>query len=424
MNVLYLVFEALLGGHVLSASTIAKEMKNSDVTPVFAGAEGALANEIRSYMPFEPVQIPLFHGTKQTYFTWASIPAIKRLREIVKVHNIQLIHAFDARSYMHAYPTGILEGIPVLCTLCGGIDPYYNLPAAPAIIVFSEEQKQKMVSTFGWPSERVAVVRTRLDLKQITSNDYRMTDEEAQAIGLDPNLQKVMMISSFDGTKIRSIHKVLDAAEMLFEKGFEFQLVMIGGKGELHAKAKARGETINQKFGSKRILMTGPVMKAFKLLQRAEIVLGVGRSAFEGMAFARPTLIVGENGFAGVVSPEEVGDIAWYNFSGRNQISDNSVEILTKEIGRLLADQNRRTALGEFGREYVFREIDVVRGANRIADIYQKMMDHEVRQLPLQQWLSFAKCLAPIAKDNGVHTLKQGVKKVFMLREASSEIGN
>lgn len=419
MNVMYLVFEALLGGHVLSASTIAREMKQNRVNPLFAGTAGAMVDDIRYYMPFESVKIPVFHGTRQTYFTWASIAAVSKLREVIKSHDIQMIHAFDARSYMHAYLAGILEDIPVLCTLCGGTDPYYNLPIAPSIIVFSEEQKQKMLTVYGWPSERVEVIRTRLDLKQITSDDNRMSDEEAKYLGLDPDLPKVMMISSFDGTKIDSIHKVLDAVEVLYEKGLVFQLVMIGGKGDLHEKAKARGEELNHKYGATRILMTGPVKRAFRLLQRAEIVLGVGRSAFEGMAYGHPTLIVGEKGFAGVVCPEEVDAIAWYNFSGRNQKYATPVDNFVKVIGELLENQQMRIELGEFGRDFVFREIDVVLGAQRIFTIYEKMMDQTNRINALQKWVSFAKCLAPVAKDNGLHTLKEGIKKVLLQRQNS-----
>jgi len=413
LNVLYVVFEALLGGHVLSAITIANEMKHFGVTPFFAGSDGTMADDIRNTMPFEPVHIPMFHGTRYTYFTWASLPAVTKLREIVKLHEIQMIHAFDARSYMHAYLAGILEDIPVLCTLCGGTDPYYNLPKAPVIIVFSEEQKQKMQSVFGWSANRVEVIRTRLDLKQITSDDYPLSDDEAKSIGLDPDLPKVMMISSFDGTKIDSINKVLDAVEVLYEKGTVFQLVMIGGKGDLHEKAKARGKEINRKYGATLILMTGPIKRAFRLLQRAEVVLGVGRSAFEGMAYAHPTLIVGEKGFAGVVCPEEVDAIAWYNFSGRNQKNDLPVDNFVNELSGLLEDQQKRIEIGEFGRNFVFREIDVVLGAQRIFNIYEKMMDQNTRIKPLQKCISFAKCLAPVAKDNGLHTLKEGIKKML-----------
>jgi UDP-N-acetylglucosamine:LPS N-acetylglucosamine transferase len=416
MNVLYLVFEALLGGHVISASTVAKEMKNYGVNPVFAGAEGKMADDIRKWMLFESVEIPVFHGTRQTYFTWSSFPAVQKIREIIRSRKIHIIHAFDARSYFHAYLAGILEDIPVVCTLCGGTDPYYNLPIAPTIIVFSEEQKQKMLKEFGWSSKNVDVVRTRLDVKQITCNDNHLSDDDANLFDLDFTIPKVMMISSFDGTKIGSINKVFDAAEILFDKGLKFQLIMIGGKGHLHEAAKARSEEINKRLGAKLIVMTGPVMKAFRLLQRADIVLGVGRSAFEGMAYARPTLVVGENGFAGVVCPEEVDEIAWYNFSGRNQKKIRPPELLVGELVRLLEDPQRRAVLGAFGRNYVNREIDVVLGAQRIFNIYERMLRSDNRIKPLRRFFSIAKCLVPVALDNGLHSLKERVKKILQLR--------
>lgn len=413
MNVLYLVFKALLGGHVLSANTIANEMRCHGINPVFAGAEGAMSDEIRRQMPFEPVEIPIWHGSRQTYFTWRSLGAVRQLRHIIRQHNIDLVHAFDARSYMHAYPAALLEGVPVLATLCGGVDPYFNLPAAPSIIVFSEEQKQKMVKAFGWPEARVEVLRTRLDMRKILDKSQLLSDEEARTYGLCNELPKVMLISSFDNTKIRSIHQVLDATEQLYAQGLKFQLVLIGGKGELHDQARRRGEQICERFGADRVVFTGPVMHAFRLLQRASVVLGVGRSAFEGMIYGKPTLVVGENGFAGVVCPETVEDIGWYNFSGRNQQQEVAADLLAAELGSLMRDADRSRILGDFAHDFVRREIDVARGAGRIGALYQRITAPGSRLAPLKQWGSFARCLAPVAADNGLHTARQAVKAVL-----------
>lgn len=420
MNVLYLVFKALLGGHVLSATTIATEMRRHGINPVFAGAEGAMTDEIRRRMPFEPVDIPIWHGSRQTYFTWRSLGAVRHLRSIVRRHRIDLIHAFDARSYMHAYPAALLEGIPALATLCGGVDPFFNLPAAPAIVVFSEEQKQKMVQMYNWPAERVEVLRTRLDMRLILDESQKLAPEEAEGYCLHKDLPKVMLISSFDNTKIRSIHQVLDAAEQLFSQGITFQLVLIGGKGELHDQARQRGEQICSRFGADRVVFTGPVMNAFRLLQKASVVLGVGRSAFEGMIYGKPTLVVGENGFAGVVAPNTVDEIGWYNFSGRNQKQEVTANLLAEELGRILQNEDLARSLGSFACDFVRREIDVAQGAERIEAIYQKISNPEFRLQPWRQWSSFTRCLLPVAIDNGVHTAKQGVKAILPLRRPAA----
>lgn len=411
MKVLYLVFRALLGGHVLSAKTIAIEMKKHGIVPIFAGAKGALVEDIESHMPFETVNIPIYHGSKQTYFTWRSFPAIKKLRSIINKHQIDLIHAFDARSYLHAYLAGLMEDIPVICTLCGGTDPYYNIPQAPSIIVFSEEQKRKMTRAYRWHDKQVDVIRTRLDLKPLYSDQNKLSDTEAADFGIIPTSPKIMMISSFDGTKSRSIHMVIDAIEILFNQGVNCQLVFIGGKGSFYEQARKRGEQLCRQYGKGRVSFTGPVVGAFRLLQHATIVLGVGRSAFEGMAYGKPTLIVGENGFAGEVAPNTVKNIAWYNFSGRNQKKFVSARCLADTIGYLLDNPVRCKDLGDFGKNYIFKEIDVALGAARIAKLYNRVSSRNGSISVLSKWYSFVTCLFPIVTDNMIHSIRKSCRK-------------
>jgi len=371
---------------------------------------------IKRDIPFETVHIPFSHGTRPTYFTWESFAAVRRLREIIHLHKIDLIHAFDAISYFHAYAAGRYERVPVLCTLCGGIDPYYNLPVAPILIVFSEEQKTKMIQTFHWPASRVEVMRTRLDIGEIVDERHRLGEEEAQTLGLDPSLPKIMMISN---SKLYSINKALDAAEILFSQGIRFQLVLIGnnplfGNGPLHERAKMRVEIIRERYGSELVVIIGPMMKAFRLLQRADIVLGVGRSAFEGMAYGKPTLIVGETGYAGLMSPDTADTLAWYNFSGRNQQDKEAgAEPLAADIKNLLRDPEQCQRLGAFGREFVFREIDVTHGAPRLREIYQWVTRPEVQLPPWRQTLSLATCLMPVVRDNSLHPVRELGKRIL-----------
>jgi glycosyltransferase involved in cell wall biosynthesis len=411
MRVLYVVFEALLGGHVLSTLTISREMSKHGITPMFAGGKGLLVKEIETSMPFFEVNIPLSYHGRPTYFTGKSFAAVRQIQQIIEEQQIDLIHAFDARSYVHAYLAGVRQNIPVLCTLCGGVDPYYNLPRAEKIIVFSEEQKNKMVKTFNWISDSVEVIRTRLDMEKIQSPDVLLEEQEASDFGLNPNLPKIMMISSFDSTKIKSVFQVLAAAEYLFEQGVKFQLVMIGGKGVLHSNAVKQSQKICERFPG-CIVMTGPVVNAYRLLQRATIVLGVGRSAFEGMIYAKPTLIVGEKGYAGTVSEETVDPIGWYNFSGRNQKEEVSAEELANAIRDILSCEVKAKHLGAFAKDFIAREVDVRVGAKKIKDIYLQLISHQGDQSQLSQRLSFLRCLLPIVFDNGVHSFKLCIKKI------------
>lgn len=421
LNVLYLVSKAVLGGHVLSAYTIARRMREYGINPIFAGGDGDLSADIRSEMPFESVSIPFFHRDRHTYYTWNSLQATRAIRQLINRHDIDLVHAFDARAYMHAFPAGVVAKRQVMCTLCGGTDPYYDLPRSPVMMVFSEEQKHRMTNAFGWQEQLVDVVRTRLDLNQLTSSEHILSDGEVDRFGISHDLENVMMISSFDSTKIQSIYQVLDAAEIAFSNGSQFQLTLIGGKGNGYEGAKRYGAEIGKRHPHGNIVFTGPVMHAFRMLQRADLVIGVGRSAFEGMAYSKPTIIVGENGYAGVVSQESVEQIGWFNFSGRNQNSFVPPEELASVLQRLLQDKNRRNDLGQFSRGFVFKEIDVARGTDRIADAYQKVVSEPLYPR-WARWASFGKSLVPVARDNGIHYLKTTAKA--LLRHGKTSVNS
>ena len=410
MKILYLVFEALLGGHVLSASTVAREMQSRGHAVMFAGKRGRMAAAIEKTMPFFDMEIPVYHGDRQTYFTWRSFAVVQRLRLLLREQQVELVHAFDARSYMHAYLACLLEGIPVVCTLCGGVDPYYNLPAAAKIIVFSEEQRRRMVEAWGWPAERVEVIRTRLDVKRILDPALRLPQAELQRLGIDPARPKLFMITSFGGLKIHGIHSLLDAVDLVRER-FPVQMVFIGGSESTDNEAVLRANALNSKYGDNTVILLDPVEDAFRFLEHADIVLGVGRSAFEGMAFGKPTIVVGNTGFAGVVSPEEVDAVAFYNFSGRNRPVMAPPELLAEEIVALLTGAARRNEVGEFGREYVLREFDVKRGAERIERVYQELLKR--RFSPGAQGVSFAACLFPVMRDNCLHRPKTMVRRLI-----------
>lgn len=409
MKVLILVSKAVLGGHILSAFTVAKYMQQRGHTVIFAGGHGKLTEKISAELPFVDVPIPFYHGRREAYFTWKSLGVIPRLRKVIREHDVDIIHAFDARGYIHSTLAALLEKKPVTCTLCGGIDPHYNLPRTSKIIVFSEEQRNKMVQQYRWKPERVEVIRTRVDIATI----FKDVSPPPVELSLEPDTPVLMMISSFDGTKEDSILQVMEALELLVAEEIRFQMVFIGGRGSFFEAMKKRGGEINKRLGKTIFIFTGPVVDAYKLLRDATIVLGVGRSAFEGMAYAKPTVVVGATGFAGIVTPETVDDIAFYNFSGRNQQAIAPVDHLVQALKELLQDKRLAEEAGRFGCDFVAKEIDVRGGLDRIEEVYRVNLARNTRKLRILQWLSVCKIMVPIWRDNWWHTIGVPLKKML-----------
>jgi glycosyltransferase involved in cell wall biosynthesis len=408
MKILFLVSQAVLGGHILSASTVARYIKKQGHEVSFAGGCGQLTPIIEQDMPFFDISIPFFHGRLPTYFTWKSFSSVSNLRKLIREQNFDLIHAFDARAYIHAHIAGLLENKPVLCTLCGGTDPQYDIPITDKIIVFSEEQRNKMVRGYRWSPSRVQVIRTRLDIDTIIND----TGQPPVSLDLDPLVPSIMMISSFDATKSTSIRQVMKMLSRLADHQVPFQMVFIGGKGAFWEEMRQKGERLNAALHRKAVVFTGPVLHAYRLLRQATIVFGVGRSAFEGMAYAKPTLVVGERGFAGIVSPEHIEQISYYNFSGRNQQALCADETFAQVVKDLLLDENARNILGRFGYDFVVREIDVKHGIGKIEEVYRAVLAGNSSLFKIRQFCSLLTIMPPIWRDNIWHTVGMPLKRL------------
>lgn len=409
MKVMYVVFEAKLGGHVLSAFTVAGEMKARGHEVLFAGKSGRLTPRIEKEMPFLELEIPIFNGERQTYFTRRSWGAVARLRRVIRENQVDVVHAFDAGSYMHCYLACLLEGKQVLCTICGGVDPYYDLPPCHRLIVFSQEQRNKMLSQWNWAPERVEIIRNRIDFTYIWDEAKRLSAEELASFGIRTDLPLIVMITSFRGLQINGIYHLIDSLRIA-RRSSAFRMVFIGGEDE---DVERRAEEINADHGAGTVVFVKPIEDAFRFLQHAVVVLGVGRCAFEGMAYGKPTIVIGDKGFAGVVDADTIDDLAFFNFSGRNQKAPDPPEVLAGVLSELLDNPELRRTTGEFGRRYVMEEFDVRVGARRVEAIYHAMLTVREHRATAAKLAAFAGLLVPIFFDNLMHKPKTFAKRVL-----------
>lgn len=411
MKIMYVVFKAMIGGHILSTFSIAREIKSRGHDVIFAAENGAMVPHITREMPFVETSVPTWIGERFTYLTSRYLPSLFKIHAMLKQQQPEIVHAFDASSYLHFYLPCKLLNIPLLGTLCGGVDPYYNLPKTGKMIVFSEEQKQKLAGMSGWDDSDIEVVRNRMDISGILSNENNPDPAELESHGINPAVPKLIMITSFGGLKIHGIYNLIEAFSIVREK-LKLQLVFIGKGGEGRKTAVEMAEAINTRYDDRSVVFMGVTKDAYRFLKDADVVLGVGRSAFEGMTLGKPTLVVGNNGFAGMVCPETIEALAHYNFSGRNQKEMVVPEVLADLILDIIQNKKKYDGICQYSRNYVVEQLDVKKGAERLIGMYEKMRGDENR-LGLSDLFSLMRCIAPIYVDNMMYTPKQYLKSVI-----------
>ena len=410
MKILILVEKAWLGGHAISAFTIARELREKGYEIVFACDKGPLTDKIKSEFRYYEIPFYRYFGKQQTYFRFRSFRTVEQLIAIVRNEKIDLIHAFDPRSLIAGRIVSLLYRIPITATLCGGLSPFHNLPYLKRIMVFSEEQRQKLVRKYQWNEENVRVVMSRICMKNFENNSHVYKPNEL--FGASGEVKKIYYITRFDDTKKNAILYVINGFRLLLEKTSDVALVLIGGdNGEFYEEVREIAEVINNLYAGKKIILTGPLIDAYRYLEDADIVLGVGRSAFEGMGFRKPTLIICENGFAGTVSPENIKEIEYYNFSGRNIHEMTNEDIFVKEVIQLLSDEKYYDNVKEYGFKYLMEKIDVSHGIKEITEIYDEVQVDDRSRADLMMNLINIVCF--IIMDNFMGYFKYIAKDMF-----------
>lgn len=225
-----------------------------------------------------------------------------------------------------------------------------------------------MIDNFKWDEKDVVVIKNRIDFNEEMKKDT----EQSCSFLFDSQHKKIIMITRFSGEKIKAIEYVFKAIEDIFCSISDVDLILIGD-GQFYEKISILAKEINNKIGREGIILTGAVINANSLLKYGDIVMGVGRSAFEGMFLGKPTVIVGENGFAGVIEEKTVEELEYYNFSGRNVKLSGDCKELENVIRKILEDEQYALRVGRFGREYLEQELDVVQGVKKIEKIYEEV---------------------------------------------------
>jgi len=253
-------------------------------------------------------------------------------------------------------------------------------PPYPGRIVFvAKEFKDKSVHLFrGYPREML-VLPNRVDLDMFRPGiDYR---DFAARFALPDGGWKMAFMSRIDSWKINSLRYAVKAAQILHSRGRDLTLA-IAGDGPLFNELKELVANVNESSGKEIVRLLGAIEETPQFLSWADIVLGIGRCAWEGMACGKPTLVVGENGLAGIVEEENLEELAYYNFAGRNVKEPVSENLLADTIEKIMGDENYYEKLSRYARECAMEHYDYRAGVEKLEDLYERALSDP----PLTAW--------------------------------------
>lgn len=222
--------------------------------------------------------------------------------------------------------------------------------------------------------------------------------------GLHGDLLDIVIVSRVaTHMKQEGIERTVDAVERL-GRTLPVRLIIVGG-GSAFDAVQRRADGVNERLGRRAVVLTGPKADPRPAYQFADIVVGMGSSALRGLAFAKPVVVVGVNGFSRTVQPETLQHFEAAGFYGvGNERPDPARDPLVGQLRALVTDPDARERLGEFGRDLVRDRFSLESGARTLDDVYRTAVS--CRPGAARRWADTASTLRRTAvykaRDGGV----------------------
>lgn len=290
---------------------------------------------------------------------------MRALRGVVRRERPDVIHAWDWFQCLDAYYVEHLHmGVPIVAT-----DMQMTLEGL---------LPRSLPTTYGTPElvdKARAAGHRRLQLL-LPPVDVHLNAPEAvdprpfrERYGIQKGDITLVTVSRLDTfLKAESLYRTVEAVRTLAQD-LPVRLVIVGD-GEVRADLERLAREVNAERGRAVVVLTGELLDPRPAYAAADILVGMGGSALRGMAFGKPIVIVGENGFSEPFTPE-TADAFYYKGMYGVGTGDPANTGLIDDIRGLAAHPERLRPLGEFSRQFVVKHFAMEVVSARLAEFLE-----------------------------------------------------
>lgn len=349
-----LVWPAMMeiGGSQLNAIELAARVQSHGHDVVIYGPDGTLVPLLAGY------GLEYVRATGTAGFSRTDVTTVRRL---VQERGIQVAHAYESWPAVNlAAVAATTPGLALVTTVMSMSVPA-ELPRYSDLIVgfaaLRAEQEQLR--------ERVYLMEPPIDVDVNRSSDPQGARRRL-GLSADSVVCSVVCRLTDDLGKLPGVVAAIQVVDRLADST-DVQLV-VAGEGHGLAEVERRAAAVNRRHDRQVVLATGGLLDPTDAYDCADIVLGMGSSALKGMAFGKPLVVQGPEGFWRLLDEDTVPLFMEQGFYGVGGGGESDLEpILT----RVLASAALRERLGVLGRALVVDEFGLDEATAQLIGIYE-----------------------------------------------------
>lgn len=362
MRILVYPHSMEVGGSQLNALSLAGAVRDLGHEVIVISHGGVLVERVH--------EVGLEHLTIPAARRRPSLASAQQLAEVARHRHISVVHGYEWPPAIEAcFGPRLCSPAAVLATVLSmSVVPFF--PRTIPLIVGSELIRDSALAA---GHRRVALIEPPVD----TEADHPSVDGSAfRAVhSIAPeDLLVAMVCRLVPELKLEGLLTACDAVGELAQRGGRMRLAVVGD-GPARVDVAERAALANLRAGREVVILTGEVRDPRPAYAAADIIIGQGGSALRGMAFAKPLVVAGEDGFIELLTRESARLFLRQGWYGRGPGSRGSgTHALCDVLTLLERSPGVRAELGSFARALVEERFSLRRAAQVLEREYAYAM--------------------------------------------------
>lgn len=355
-----------IGGSQLNAIQLAGAVRDRGHEVIVMSEPGPLVERVHK-MGLRSIEIPL-HRRRP------SPKVVRMMLRVMRDLGIDVVHGYEWPPIVEAFlGPALLQQIPVVGTVMSmSVAPF--LPRTVPLMVGTELIRRAALAA---GHHHVELLEPPVDAEA----DSPLIDggELRAKYGIGPQQIVIAMICRLvPELKLEGLLAACDAVGEMARSGLDVRLLIVGN-GRARETVAARAAQANAAAGRDVVVMTGEILDPTIAYAAADIIIGQGGSALRGMAFGKPLVVIGEDGFSELLTPQSLPTFlqqGWYGL-GPGSLG-SGVPALRKALDRLAGSPSLRCELGRFARNLVVERFSLRQAAARQEEMYLSAVQQTV----------------------------------------------
>lgn len=364
MSILMIIDRFNIGGTETHVLSLVKGFIERGIKVTLLADDGPLGDE------FNKLSCKVYN-MKFPYIVARDLPTINaykgRLKRIIEAENINMIHCHQSPSGAMAIAIGKDMNIPVVFTIHG---LYYDditnkeLQEASGVVSVSHPVYEWLLR-FGIQSK---IIPNGIIFRDFESRSEKNTVKEELSIPEEEMV--VTYCSRMAWGKIKVCENLIRVVRDLRRaENLKIHAVIVGDGPGLE-ELKKLGDKVNNLLKKEVIHFVGGQTSVERYFECGECIIGTGRVAIEGMASSKPVIAAGNNGYAGILTEDNL-KAEWKNYFGdHNSTKINNAGYFYDDLKSIYLNRESMSVKAEKTHEIAKEMFNINVVIEQLLDVY------------------------------------------------------